>query len=245
MFTAAEFDWKQAAVVVSISGLQQRQNAGREQVIRLLDRRIRNAEKTMMNNLSVGIFSDGTGSSGKQIGGFQHLVAKSPSTGTVGGINRANHSFWRNQTKDFSSDLSTSASSSTIQQGMNAIWLDCVRNADHPNLIPADGNYYNFYKESLQSIQRITSEQEAAAGFSELVFYGAGGRAEVIYDPQMPTSTMYFLNMDHLFWRPHREANMEPLDRRSSVNQDATVVPIIFMGNMTMSNASLQGVLKE
>ena len=29
-----------------------------------------------------------------------------------------------------------------------------------------------------------------------------------------------------------------------SVNQDAMVVPLVFAGNMTMSNGSLQGTLK-
>jgi hypothetical protein len=47
-----------------------------------------------------------------------------------------------------------------------------------------------------------------------------------------------------MFWRPHRSANMIPLERRESINQDAVVVPLIFMGNLTMSNASLQGVIE-
>ena len=50
------------------------------------------------------------------------------------------------------------------------------------------------------------------------------------------------LNTDYLFWRPHKDANMEPLEKRQSTNQDATVIPIVFMGNLTMSNAARQGV---
>ena len=85
VFTAAEFNWKQAAVNVTASGLETRiQNAGPEQVINLLDSRIRNAEKTMANNISEGIYSDGTGTGGKQIGGLQSIVADA-GTGTVGG----------------------------------------------------------------------------------------------------------------------------------------------------------------
>ena len=35
------------------------QNSGKEQVLDLLGERIKNAEKTMLNNLSDGVYSDG------------------------------------------------------------------------------------------------------------------------------------------------------------------------------------------
>lgn len=50
-------------------------------------------------------------------------------------------------------------------------------------------------------------------------------------------------NTDYIYWQPHRDRNMVPLDKVNSLNQDATVQLIIFMGNMTTSNAELQGVL--
>lgn len=243
VFSAAEFDWKQAAVVVSISGLEERQNAGRHAVSRLLDRRIKNAEKTLQNNLSIGIYSDGTGAGGKQIGGLQLLVADDPTTGTVGGINRASFAFWRNKTYDFS-DNSVTPSATTIQGAMNNLWLRLVRGSDHPDFIVADSIYFNYFWQSLQAIQRIGEEKDASSGFQSLKYYGPGGSADVIYDDQCPASRMYLLNTDYLFWRPHKGANMTPLTKRESINQDATVVPIIFMGNLTMSNASLQGVIK-
>jgi hypothetical protein len=62
--TSAEFDWKQAAVAVTMSGLEQLQNAGKEQVIDLLGGRIKNAEKTLINNIAADCFSDGTRTAG-------------------------------------------------------------------------------------------------------------------------------------------------------------------------------------
>ena len=75
VFSAAEFNWKQSAVAVTISGLEQLQNAGSDAIIDLLESRIKNAERTFMNSMSTDIYSDGTASSGKQIGGLQLLVA--------------------------------------------------------------------------------------------------------------------------------------------------------------------------
>lgn len=241
VFDAAEYNWKQAAVVVSVSGLEKRQNSGRNQSINLVSRRLKNAENTFMNNISTGIYSDGSGTSGKQIGGLQSLVADD-GTGTVGGIARATYTFWANQYYDFS-DESVTASSDTIQAAMHSLWLACIRGMDYPDLIVAGSTYFDYFWSSLTTIQRITDEQSAASGFRSLTFYGPGGSADVIYDDGCSATRMYMLNTDNLFWRVHQDADMEALTDRESINQDATVVPIIFMGNLTMSNAARQGVI--
>lgn len=59
VFTSAQFNFAQAAVAVSISGLEMLQNSGKEQVIDLLDSRIGNAERTMKNNISNDCYSNG------------------------------------------------------------------------------------------------------------------------------------------------------------------------------------------
>jgi hypothetical protein len=243
VISAAEFDWKQASVAVSISGLEQAQNSGPDALLDLLEARIEVAEKTMQNNLAAGMYSDGTGSSGKQIGGLQLLVADTVSSGTVGGINQGTYTFWRNQTFAFTTEISSAASAANIQRAMNTMWLRTLRQSDKVDLILADTNYYQFYWASLQSIQRITSSEMASAGFTSLQFMSADVVADGGIGGGCPTNHMYFLNSDYLFWRPHRERNMVPLERRGSLNQDATVQLIIFMGNMTASNRELQGVL--
>tara|TARA_R100001129_G_scaffold90567_1_gene61792 strand:+ start:128 stop:1093 length:966 start_codon:yes stop_codon:yes gene_type:complete len=241
-FSAAEFNWKQAAVNVTWSGLEADiQNAGREKVIDLLESRIANARRTMANNLSTGIFSDGTGTSGKQVGGLQSLVADAPATGTVGGINRANYSFWRNQTYDFS-DESVTPSATTIQAAMRNLYLNCKRGSaasEAPDFVVAGTTYFEYFWNSLTTIQRVTSDDEATAGFDSLKFR----KADVFHDEDCAAARMYMLNTQYLFWRPHRNRNMVPLERKGAVNQDATVVPIVWAGNLTMSNAARQGVI--
>ena len=98
VFTAAEYNYAQAAVAVSISGLEMLQNNGPEQVIDLLDSRISNAEKTLLNNIALDTYSDGTADGGRQIGGLQLLISSTPTSGIVGGIDRSTTvgSFFRN-----------------------------------------------------------------------------------------------------------------------------------------------------
>lgn len=242
VFSAAEFNWKQAAVAVVISGLEMLQNAGDEQVIDLLESRIVNAERTFMNNLSADIYSDGTADGGKQVGGLQLLVSDT-GLGTVGGINSSTWSFWANQIFDFSSN-SLTPGSSTIQQAMNTLYLDLSRNRDHPDLIVADNVYFNYYWQSLQAIQRIGNEKLGAAGFQNLKFMGADVVADGGQDGDAPASHMYFLNCDFLHMRPHSKRNFVPLDPdRYSTNQDAMVKLMGWAGNMTVSNRALQGVI--
>ena len=54
---------------------------------------------------------------------------------------------------------------------------------------------------------------------------------------------MYFLNTDYIYLRPHSARNVVPLERKSSLNQDAMVVPVVWAGNLTCSNRDLQGVI--
>jgi hypothetical protein len=233
---AAEFNWKQLAGVVVISGLEgEVQNSGRERVINLLESRIKNLMKSLRNAAATAVYATGTSNSGKEFGGLRYLVADDPTASSaIGGINQNTYSWWRNQT---SGDVTLS--SSTILGEMNSLWLSCVRGTDKPDLIAADTNTYTYYEEALQQYQRFTSEDMAAAGFVSLKYK----TADVIYDDQCPTSKMYFLNTDYLFLRPHSQRQFVALEQRQSVNQDATVIPVVFAGNMTCSNRSLQGVI--
>lgn len=244
VFTAADFDYKQIAVAVMISGLEQLQNSGKEKIIDLLDARIGNAERTLNNTVSGDIYSNGTAAGGKQIGGLQLLVADSPTSGTVGGINRANWSFWRNQKFQCTSDGGSAASAANIQRFMNTLYNSLVRGNDKPDLIPMDANYYGFYESSLQTIQRVSTSKMADAGFEALKFKGADVVLDGGVDGSCPTNHAYFLNTNYIRLRPHKDRNFVPFGgNRSSANQDAMVKFIGFAGNMTLSNGRLQGVM--
>lgn len=245
VFSAAEFDWKQAAVAVTISGLEELQNSGPERIIDLMEARISNAEKTMMNNIASDCYSAGTADGGKQIGGMQLLVSSAPSGDTVGGINASTWSFWQNVVYEGVTDGGTATSAANISSYMNRVYTQLVRNMDKPDLIVADNNYWTFYLESLQAIQRITSTTEASQGFMSLKYMNADVVLDGGFGGYAPTDTMYFLNTDYLFFRPHRDRNMTVEDGdRVPVNQDAIVKMLLFAGNMTLSNRSLQGLLK-
>ncbi len=235
VLTSATFDYKQMAGNVTISGLEQIQNSGTEAVINLLESRIGVLEKTMSNTLATSLYSDGTGSDGKEVGGLQLLVADA-GTGTVGGINSSTFTFFQNaQTTATSSAFSTT----NIQADMNNIYLSLVRGADSPDLIMADTNSYKAFLGSLQAIQRVTSDRVATSGFTSVQYLNS----DVIFDSACPTNKMYFLNTDYLRLEVAANRNFVPGESRMSVSQDAMVQPMFWSGNLTCSNRALQGVI--
>ena len=238
VFTAAEFNYKQLAGNVVISGLEQVENSGSEQIFNLLKSRIRNLEKSLKNDMATALYADGTGTDSKELGGLQLIV---PGTvgNTVGGINSGTYTFWKNQVYDFSTETIT-ASATTIQAAMNALWLACIRGADRPDVIVGDSTYFGFYWASLQTNQRFTSDESASAGFMNLMFMDA----PVYYDDQCPSAKMYMLNTDYLFLRYAEGREFVPLGEKASVNQDALVMPVAWAGNLTVSNRARQGIIQ-
>jgi len=242
VISAAEFNIKQLACPVVISGLEMLQNSGKEAFIDLLEGRINVAESTMSNLLAQSIYSDGTGSGGKEITGLNAAVPSDPTTGTYGGINRATWTFWRSQLYDFSTQ-SVTPGSTTIQAAMNSMWASQVRGSDRPDLIVSDSIFWTYYMTSLQAIQRFTSPETGSLGFPTIKFMDS----DVVLDGGIGgfigSSLMFSLNTKYIFMRPHKDRNMVALspNKRYSVNQDAEVQILGWAGNLTSSGAQFQG----
>jgi hypothetical protein len=189
VISAAEFNIKQAAVPVVISGLEMLQNAGREKMIDLLDARLSVAESTLANLISGGLYSDGTGAGGKEIDGLNAAVPLDPTTGVYGGIDRATWTFWRNQVED-----QAAADPTNIQGFFNDLWSKLVRGTDRPDLIMVDNTVWSTYVESLQAQQRFTSPETGNLGFPTIKYMDADVCLDGGIGGFCPAGTAFFLN---------------------------------------------------
>lgn len=253
--TSAEFDWKQFAAAVVITGKDERMNSGAEGVIKLLKNRIKACEYTLENNYNSDLLSDGTSDSGKQIGGLALLVSKTPTSGTVGGIDRSatGGAFYRNFKFDVINDVSSGApggaatSSANIQSYLNWCFINTTRGVDRPNLLMMGNQHYAAFKGSMQSIQRIVEVGKANSGFKTLEYEGVpvvlGGGVSYGGESLLTTDRTYGLNTKFIKVREHKNARMEPLPEVQSINQDAKVQIVVWMGNATLSNAKAQFVM--
>lgn len=252
--SAAQFSITQYASAVTISGLEMLQNSSKQAIIDLLEGRMQVAEAQLMNRLNTDLYLDGTGNGGKNITGLAAAVPDVPTTGTYGGIDRSTTigTFWRSVAYSGVTNGGAAVSAANIQQYMTALAIQLVRGTDRADTIVADNNYFQLYVNSLQAIQRITSDDGSGmggAGFSTLKFYGGGQSADVVLDGGIGAAAtanhMWFLNTNYIFFRPHGDRNFVPIGgERQAVNQDAVVKLIGWAGNLTTSGAQFQGVLK-
>ena len=248
VISAAEYSIKQLACPIVMSGLEQLQNAGREQMIDLLEGRINVAESTMANLLSQGVYADGTGSGGKELTGLNAAVPVAPTTGTYGGIDRATWVFWQSQLFARANLGAPGAfTPANIQEAFNGLWAKLVRGSDRPDLIVVDNSIWQYYLASLQAQQRFAGTETGKLGFPSLKYMDA----DVVLDGGIggfcPSGTGFFLNTKYIFLRPHSSRNMVPLspNRRYAINQDAEVQILAWAGNLTTSGSQFQGRLNN
>lgn len=245
VISAAEYPWKQIAVNVTASGLELRNNAGRNRILNLVKARTTNAIRTFKNGFSNDIYSDGTAAN--QINGLQALVSD-VGTGVVGGIDATSFPFWRSVVQSAAAPLQGGGaivpSATTMESLMLSTWLAVVRGDDKPDLIVASNDYYTFFEQSQTSLKRYSNDHlmDAEAGFISMKYK----TADVIFDggSGIPNAHMYMLNTDYLELVVHQDANMTEVPEMRSVNQDAVVMPVIWQGNLICSNRSLQAVVK-
>lgn len=242
VISAAQFDIKQAACPVVMSGLEELQNSGPEQMIDLLSSRIDVAEATMMNLIAGGLYADGTGYGGKEITGLNAAipnVVTASQTNTYGNINRTTWAFWRTYTLD-------PGNYTNMMANMNNVWANLQRGMDKPDLIIMDSLAWQQYVALLQAQQRFTTmagSGPAGEGFASVKFM----TADVVCDGGIggfgAANTAYFLNTKYLHYRPHAARNFVPLspNKRYSINQDAETQILAWAGNLTCSGAQFQG----
>jgi len=238
--TAAKFAWKLVAGSVQITGSERLQNASKQQMINLLDSRMTALELSMKNFMGRAMYGDGTEFGGKSPGGLGLLVVTDPTTGTVGGINRATNPFWRN----YSTGLVGPLTKDTIQDYMMDVWVNTSLGNEHPTIISAGNEAFTLYSRGLQADQRFTDPALADRGFTNIRFMGVPVILDGGIGGAQDSNVMHFLNTKYIYARPHPERNFVAMGGdRVPVNQDLVVRFMGWYGNFTVSSMRRQGKL--
>ncbi|CAB4188162.1 hypothetical protein UFOVP1165_55 [uncultured Caudovirales phage] len=243
VLTSAEYAWRQVAVNVAASGLEIRTNMGDNRIVNFTKAKIKNAQRSMANGLSVDVYSDG--SLANQIGGLQSIIADT-GLGTVGGISANTWAFWANIVQSAAAPLqgggAVTYSAATIETMMLNLWIKLTRGGDTPDMIVFSDDLFAMYEQSQSSLKRYAPADDGKGGMMSLKYKSA----DVFFDSSggIPAVHGYFINTDFMEIVAHRDANMTMMDELRSVNQDAVVIPVLFQGNAVCSARFLQGVLK-
>ena len=226
--SAAEFEWRQYAASISISGIEEAKNNGDAEIINLLEAKIMQAEESMREGFNTMFFADGTGNSSKNWNGLDNLV---DNTGTVGNIDSSTYTWWKSYKE-------TTATALTLAQMATAYNSVSVGN-DHPDTLLTTQLLFEKYEALLQPNLRYTDTKTADAGFQNLLFKAA----PVMYDTGCTAGTFFFLNSKYLTLVGHSDKWFSQTAFISPEDTDARYALIMCYGNLTVRNRAKQGKL--
>ena len=226
--TAAEFEWKQYAASISISGIEEAKNNGEQEIINLLEAKIMQAEESMREGFNTMFFGDGTGNSSKNWNGLGNLVE---SGNTVGNIDSSTYTWW----KSYEENTATALTLAQMSTAYNSV---SVGN-DHPDTLLTTQTLFEKYEALLQPNLRYTDTKTADAGFQNLLFKAA----PVMYDTGCTAGTFYFLNSKYLTLVGHTSKWFDQTAFVRPEDLDARYALIMCYGNLTVRNRAKQGKL--
>lgn len=246
LFNDAEFTPKLAAVSVTLSGEDILKNSGSNQLMDVMESHIEAAEVELVDRFVEDLH--GAGTADNQIGGLQLAIPTDPTSGTYGGISRADNAIWRTTAYDVDTDditgdgTTTQVNKASIKPIFDNIMIERSRGTKGPNVIVCAQEHYVAYTEATTDIQRIQDENELGAlGFTNLKYYGAGKSVDVVLEggigSAMPANVSYFIDTSALTFRFHPDRNFVKFGgKQMPINQDAMVQHIGFFGNLTLRN---------
>lgn len=245
--TAAEYEWRQLAVPVVISGIEEFQNSGEEAVINLLEAKIMQAEETMKSQMNIMMFGDGTGNSGKNWLGLSALVGNHQlGPTTVGGINctTGGNEYWRSAV-----DYSASTDRALTEALMRSLYNSCSDGgSDTPDMGVTTRVLFEKFESLLTPSVRYNDVESANLGFENLTFKGK----PIFWDNDCPAENLFFLNSKYIsvvggsdrWFKATPFSN--PLDDTTGAAGaaqwvDARYSVILTYGNMTIKNRRRHG----
>jgi hypothetical protein len=244
IYDVFQFPWRQVAAPCVITGYERRINSGSKfQLKNLVKGKVDNSKKALRNSVSVSSMSDGTGSGGLEILGLDGHMGATQTSGTIGGIERGSYTWARCNTLGFTADLTLTWSATTIQQGLLAAHIKCIRNNSRPDLALATATPWQFLHNSMTALQIQTKvgSDIAKAGFATVYFMGAEYVLMAGYGITEGTAVIYLMTLgdsgDGWEFAVHQDLDFGPLgDQRTPVDQDLTVEYVGAMCQLCTNN---------
>lgn len=239
--SAAEFEWKQYAASIAISGIEEAKNNGEAEIINLLEAKIMQAEESMREGFNQMFYSDGTdalgaggASSGKSWNGLGNIVSD---TVAVGGIDptATGNAFWKSKVDAPASDKALALTD------MASLYNSISVGNDHPDFSVTTQTLFEKYESLLVPQLRYTDTKMADAGFQNLLFKDI----PVVYDVHCPEKTLFMLNSKYIGLVGHSDKWFQQTEFVRPPAQDARFALMFCYGNLTVRNRKKQGKLTK
>lgn len=220
-YSAYAFDWKFYNIAIVYTDEEIAKNSGKAKVISLIDSKIKDAEMDLMSALNDDIINgDGTGNGGKDLTGLAAHVAADPTTGTIGGVDRATYTWARN-------NYFTSAGawgSLTNQYGradLDRAFTETRRGKDYADLVILSQTQHRTLKKEFQATELVNAQFKAIKGYGNVDLEYDG--MSIIPDEMLAAGSGFVLNTRYLKFIISREYNFKMIPAIRPTNQASFV----------------------
>ncbi len=232
-FITVEYNWSRVGGTVIISDQEQDENNGETAIFKLLKGKMDVLEESIKEKFSDYLFGAGAGTDPE---GLASLIPDDPTTGTVGGVNRATETQWRTSAYDFAGTLDET----NIEEALDDILMDLKVKQDKPSIMIVGRNIYRFYRAAIRDKLMIPLG-ELGKGGSKMVDLGFAGIAHdnipIVYDEDCDVDKGYMINDKYLRLHILRSVNMKVKKLNSPWNVDAIGRRILWQGQWCMWRA--------
>lgn len=194
-------------------------DAERLQLTNLLEEQMEVLRLGFQEKFSQALHLDGT-QSADALTGMDALISLTPTTGTVGGLDRsvAANAYWRN---NVNTALDVTTTTGNIIDKLEIAWRACIRNGGKPDVIVCGSTFYDGFRNFMfKTFGRIdfdaVSERVIEGGARQLTFHGV----PLVWSPEfLDLDTLYapatawekrcyFVNSVHMRLRPMEGQDM-------------------------------------
>lgn len=244
VFDAARFDWKICAGTVVYSELEKLRAQAGSGKFDLIAEKLENGKDSHIASMNRQLWSDGTGNGGNDIGGLQSIISTTPTTGSVGGINRATFAFWRNKQ---TSGAKTTTAFDNLRSSLRSVYNQCSRGgtADAPTAILFHRTEFEGLESLTTTLERYNKDATKQRGFNlsfnnDAFLFKA---ASCFYDEDAVAGNAYLVNPKFLKFVYLKGGWMKMYEKVDPANQLSNVHKVATFGNLGTNNSRRLGVV--
>lgn len=229
-FNTLEYTWSRVVGTVVISDQEQDENKGDAMIFKLLKAKLEVLEESIKEKFSDYLYGAGVGTDPL---GLEVLIPDDPTTGTIGGLSRA-----ETQLRTSAYDFAGTLDATNIEEAIDDVLLDLTVGADKPDIILCGRNWIRAYRAAVRDKLVVNLSDLKKSGTSGMVDLGFGGVAHdnipMVYDENCPVNKAYFINSKYLRLHILKGVNMRVKDLSSPWNMDAIGKRIQWQGQWCM-----------
>ena len=231
-FTTITYNWSRVGASVIISDQEEDENKGETAIFKLMKAKMDVLQESIKEKWGEYLYGAGAGTDPQ---GLQNVIPDDPTTGTLGGINRATETQWRTSAYDFAGGIN----STNIEESFDDVLLDLTLKSNKPDIILTGRNLYRTYRTAVRDKVVINmSESNSGKKMMDLGFSGVKHQnIPIVYDEDCGINKCYFINSKFLRLHILKHVNMKIKKLIAPWTVDATGRRVVWQGQWCLWKA--------